>query len=56
LRIYKDKPPKDSPANCSRIFDYGGSKDERDDWFKGRVTVIVNPNTSYCYPADKCKD
>jgi serine/threonine protein kinase len=57
LRIYqKDKPPNDPPDGCRKVFDLPGSKGERDDWFKGKVIVVVNPTTSYCYPSDKCRE
>ncbi len=55
LRLYKtDKLPKDLPPQCTTVFDYSPAKPERDIWFGQKVTIVVNPFTSYCYPADKC--
>jgi serine/threonine-protein kinase len=55
LRLDKtDKPPKDLPPNCSTVFDYSPDKSERDVWFGQKVMIVINPSTSYCYPAEKC--
>jgi hypothetical protein len=55
LRIYAgDQPPADLPAKCTTPIDYNAPKAERQRWFDGPVIIAINPDTTYCYPADKC--
>ncbi len=54
VRIYKGKkPPQDLPQDCSAVYDYPGSDKERENWFKGEVTVVYSPALSFKYTFPK---
>ncbi len=55
LRLYRSETaPGELPPGCNQPIDYTASRDERTRWFEGKVTIFVNPSTTYCYPSDKC--
>jgi hypothetical protein len=55
LRIYSgDQPPAEMPAKCTTVIDYNAPKAERERWFDGPVIIAINPDTTYCYPTEKC--
>ncbi len=55
LRMYAgDQAPADLPSKCTTAIDYAAPKAERQRWFDGPVIIAINPDTTYCYPSDKC--